>query len=115
MHLKLDQYRADLCAGGFRIGARLGDSQSLLSLYGRQPAVREVKVKLAFMQWATLARLRPPRQRRPDRLSRRIGLLIEMTNANENDFIRNLLAIRAELRAALAVYAGNAFCEITGL
>ena len=48
-------------------------------------------------------------------LFRRIGLLIEMTNANENDFIRNLLAIRAELRAALAVYAGNAFCEITGL
>jgi hypothetical protein len=48
-------------------------------------------------------------------LFRRIGLLIEMTNANENDFIRNLLAIRAELRAALAVYAGNAFCEISGL
>jgi HK97 family phage major capsid protein len=48
-------------------------------------------------------------------LFRRIGLLIEMTNANENDFIRNLLAIRAELRAALAVYSGNAFCEVTGL
>jgi HK97 family phage major capsid protein len=48
-------------------------------------------------------------------LFRRIGLLIEMTNCDADDFTRNLITIRAELRAALAVYAGNAFCEITGL
>ena len=48
-------------------------------------------------------------------LFRRTGLLVEITNANEDDFVRNLLSIRAELRAALAVYHGSAFCEVTGL
>lgn len=48
-------------------------------------------------------------------LFRRTGLMIEMTNSNEDDFRRNLIAIRAELRAALAVYSGAAFCEVTGL
>jgi HK97 family phage major capsid protein len=48
-------------------------------------------------------------------LFRRTGLLIESTNSNEDDFRRNLIAIRAELRAALAVYNGSAFCEVTGL
>lgn len=48
-------------------------------------------------------------------LFRRIGLLIEMTNSNEDDFKRNLVMIRAELRAALACYAPAAFCEVTGL
>ena len=48
-------------------------------------------------------------------LFRRMGLIIEMTNCNEDDFVRNLITIRAELRAALAVYNGSAFCEVTGL
>jgi len=45
----------------------------------------------------------------------RTGLLIEGTNCNEDDFVRNLMTIRAELRAGLAVYHGSAFCEVTGL
>jgi HK97 family phage major capsid protein len=44
-------------------------------------------------------------------LFRRMGLVIEITNCNDDDFVRNLLTIRAELRAALAVYAPSAFCE----
>lgn len=48
-------------------------------------------------------------------LFRRTGLLIESTNTNEDDFVRNLITVRAELRAALAVYNGSAFCEVTGL
>jgi len=48
-------------------------------------------------------------------LFRRKGLVIELTNSNEDDFKRNLVMLRAELRAALAVYAGSAFCEVTGI
>ena len=48
-------------------------------------------------------------------LFRRTGLLIEGTNCDGDDFVRNLMTIRAELRAALAVYHGSAFCEVTGL
>lgn len=48
-------------------------------------------------------------------LFRRMGMLIEMTNCNEDDFKRNLITLRAELRAALAVYNGGAFCEVSGL
>lgn len=48
-------------------------------------------------------------------LFRRKGLIIEATNSNEDDFKHNLILIRAELRAALAVYAGGAFCQVTGL
>jgi HK97 family phage major capsid protein len=47
-------------------------------------------------------------------LFRRMGLLIEATNTDQDDFIKNLVTIRAELRAALAIYAGAAFCEVTG-
>jgi HK97 family phage major capsid protein len=53
--------------------------------------------------------------RTASQLFRRTGLLIESTNSNEDDFKRNLIMIRAELRAALAVYCGSAFCEVTGL
>jgi hypothetical protein len=54
-------------------------------------------------------------EQRPPFIGRRTGLLIEGTNCNEDDFVRNLMTIRAELRAALAVYHGSAFCEVTGL
>lgn len=46
---------------------------------------------------------------------RRLGMIIEMSNENEDDFIRNLITILAETRVALAVYSGAAFCDVTGL
>lgn len=45
----------------------------------------------------------------------RTGLTLESTNSNEDDFKKNLIAIRAEQREALAVYRPKAFCSITGV
>lgn len=44
----------------------------------------------------------------------REGMRLETTNANEDDFKRNLIAIRAEHRLALAVYRPVSFLEVTG-
>lgn len=44
----------------------------------------------------------------------REGMRIEMTNANEDDFKRNLICMRAEHRLALPVYRPVAFIEFTG-
>jgi len=38
---------------------------------------------------------------------------VEATNSNENDFVNNLVAIRAEERLALAVYIPTAFVKVT--
>jgi HK97 family phage major capsid protein len=43
----------------------------------------------------------------------RQGITTEMTNANEDDFKRNLIAIRTEVRAAAAWYRPLAFCSCT--
>lgn len=45
----------------------------------------------------------------------REGMRLEMTNANEDDFRRNLIMLRAEHRLALAVYRPIAFLEFTGM
>lgn len=45
----------------------------------------------------------------------REGLRVESTNSNEDDFKKNLVAIRAEQREALAVYRPKAFCTVTSL
>jgi HK97 family phage major capsid protein len=45
-------------------------------------------------------------------LFNRAGLTVEATNSNEDDFLRNLVAIRAERRQALAVYRPTAFTEV---
>lgn len=45
----------------------------------------------------------------------RLGLRMESTNSDGTDFVKNLIAIRMELRAALAVYRPQAFCQTTGL
>jgi HK97 family phage major capsid protein len=43
------------------------------------------------------------------------GLTVEATNSNEDDFLNNLIALRAERRLALAVYRPSAFSTVTGL
>lgn len=48
-------------------------------------------------------------------IRRGAGVTVEMTNANEDDFLRNLVALRAEERLALAVYRPAAFAHTTGL
>jgi hypothetical protein len=40
---------------------------------------------------------------------------MEATNSNEDDFKKNLIAIRCEIREALAVYRPKAFAAVTGL
>ncbi|HVJ27785.1 MAG TPA: phage major capsid protein [Vicinamibacterales bacterium] len=42
---------------------------------------------------------------------RKGGMSVEVTNANEDDFLRNLIAIRAEERLGLAVYRPTGFVE----
>lgn len=46
---------------------------------------------------------------------RRSGITVDMTNSNEDDFKKNLVAIRAEERLALAVYRPAAFGTVTGV
>jgi HK97 family phage major capsid protein len=46
---------------------------------------------------------------------RRTGIMIEMTNSDQDDFIRNLITIRCEERVGLAVLYPLGFCQITGL
>lgn len=43
------------------------------------------------------------------------GLTVEATNSNEDDFLNNLVALRAERRLALAVYRPAAFSTVTGI
>ena len=45
----------------------------------------------------------------------RMGLRMEATNSDGTDFVKNIIAIRIELRAALAVYRPKAFSSITSL
>lgn len=45
----------------------------------------------------------------------RMGMTIEMTNSDQDDFIKNRVTVRAEERLALAVYNPPGFCQITGL
>lgn len=46
---------------------------------------------------------------------RKGGVTVEATNSNEDDFLKNLVAIRAEERLALAVYRPAGFGKVTGL
>lgn len=46
---------------------------------------------------------------------RREGLRVEATNSNEDDFLKNLIAIRVEERLGLAVYRPAGFGTVTGL
>jgi HK97 family phage major capsid protein len=46
---------------------------------------------------------------------RRSGITVQMTNSNEDDFKKNLVALRAEERLALAVYRPSAFSTVTGI
>ena len=46
---------------------------------------------------------------------RRGGLRVEASNSHQDFFIKNLVAIRAEERLALAVYRPSAFGTVTGV
>jgi HK97 family phage major capsid protein len=48
-------------------------------------------------------------------LYRKGGIRVEASNSPVDFFIKNLVAIRAETRVALAVYRPSAFGEVTGL
>lgn len=48
-------------------------------------------------------------------LWRRKGISVEMTNTDQDDFIKNLVTVRVEERAALAVWRPKAFCQVTGI
>jgi len=45
----------------------------------------------------------------------RMGIRMDSTNSNEDDFNKNLISMRVEERLALAVYRALAFCEVTGI
>lgn len=45
----------------------------------------------------------------------RSGLMVTATNSNEDDFIRNLVCLRAEMRCTLATFKPLAFCQVTGI
>lgn len=46
-------------------------------------------------------------------LFRRQGITVEMANQNEDDFVNNLITVRAESRSALAIYRPGAFGKVT--
>lgn len=46
---------------------------------------------------------------------RKGGITVEMTNSDQDDFIKNLITIRAEERLALAVYRPAGFGTVTGI
>jgi ATP-dependent protease ClpP protease subunit len=45
----------------------------------------------------------------------RQGLTVEMTNSDQDDFIKNRITIRVERREALLGYIPTALCQVTGL
>ena len=45
----------------------------------------------------------------------KLGLTVETTNTDQDDFIKNLVTVRAEIRLALACYKPKAFCSVTGI
>lgn len=44
---------------------------------------------------------------------RRQGITVELANQNEDDFVNNLITVRAESRSALAIYRPGAFGKVT--
>ena len=48
-------------------------------------------------------------------LYRKGGLTVEATNSHSTYFQSNITALRAESRAALAVFRPSAFCAVTGM
>lgn len=53
--------------------------------------------------------------RRGSQWFQKMGLTIETTNSDQDDFIKNLTTVRAEIRLALACFKPKAFCTVTGI
>jgi HK97 family phage major capsid protein len=45
--------------------------------------------------------------------ARRTGVMVQATNTNEDDFINNLMTIRAEERGVVLIYRPLSFCAVT--
>ena len=46
---------------------------------------------------------------------RRMAVRVDMTNSNVDDFVNNLISMRAEERLALCIYRPLAFCSVSGI
>ena len=46
---------------------------------------------------------------------RKNGLRVDISDSNEDDFLKNLLTVRVEERVAFATYKPTGFATVTGL
>lgn len=108
MNLKLTKDANGQYLGGGPFSGQYGNGQysNVGSIWGL-PAV----ITVAIAQGTALTGA----FRQAAQIFRRMGITVEMTNTDQDDFIKNLMTIRAEERLALAVYKPAGFATITGI
>ena len=91
---------------GLYIGAGPWNTPQTPTMWGLQVAVTPVMAvgKAMIGAYQTAAQL-----------FRRGGMRVEATNSHQDFFVKNLVAIRAEERLALAVYRDAAFGSVSAL